>query len=219
MLKRLVFLAFFCVAAPAAAQVQTASPLLALRDMDLRVATIGHRLALANKEICARTMPLSGMLFHAAEQYSERARPAAVSAFGLAAEPGILLVVPVSAAERAGLRPGDSILSVAGSSFAAGGSARKGSYKRVQRLEDLLLARLAEGPVAIEYRRGAQVGTATLQPEPGCLSRIQLVPSPKLNAGADGTYAQLTSAIVEFTRSDDELALVIAHEMAHNVLA
>ena len=46
---------------------------------------------------------------------------------------------------------------------------------------------------------------------------MQLLPSGRVNAGADGTYAQLTTGIVEFAANDDELALVIAHEMAHNV--
>lgn len=186
--------------------------------MDQRVATIGHRLARANIDICARTMPLSGMLVHGLDQYSAAARPIAASTFGIGGEPAILVVVPGSAAARAGLQVGDGILSIAGKTFPLGKAKKKASYERVQEVEEFLLSSLTAGPVPIEFVRGGMRHTATLQPEPGCVSRVQLVPSAKLNASADGTYAQLTSAIVEFARSDDELALVIAHEMAHNIL-
>lgn len=192
--------------------------LLALQSMDQRVAMIGHRLARANTDICARTMPLSGMLVHGLDQYSAAARPVAASTFGIAGEPAVLVVVPGSAAARAGLQVGDGILSIAGKTFPLEKAGKKASYKRVREVEEFLLARLAAGPVPVEFVRGGVRHQATLQPEPGCLSRVQLVPSAKLNASADGTYAQLTSGIVEFARTDDELALVIAHEMAHNIL-
>jgi len=52
----------------------------------------------------------------------------------------------------------------------------------------------------------------------GCASRFQVVPSDKRAAKADGLYVQLTSASVAYTRSDDELAAFVAHELAHNIL-
>ncbi|HEY0627264.1 MAG TPA: M48 family metalloprotease [Allosphingosinicella sp.] len=218
MFKRLlpaVFLSL-ALAAPAAA-----SPaLLALQQMDQRVATIGHRLARANLDLCAaRTMPLSGLLLHSLDQYGAEARADAAAAFGLGEAPVVLAVVPDSAAARAGLQPGDALLSVAGKSFPLGKLSRKGSYKRVQALEEHLLSSLGAGPVTVEYARGSVRGAATLAPEQGCLSRVQLVPGAKLNARADGTYVQVTSRLVDFVKSDDELALVVAHEMAHNILS
>ena len=44
------------------------------------------------------------------------------------------------------------------------------------------------------------------------------MPGKRLNASADGTYVQLTTAVIDFVRNDDELALVIAHELSHNIL-
>jgi membrane-associated protease RseP (regulator of RpoE activity) len=221
--KRFVFFVFLCLpwqGALAAAPVSSAAgrSLLALQDMDRRVAVIGHRLARANLDICPRTMPLSGMLVHVLDQYSGNARPVAAATFGLADDPALLVVVPDGAAAAAGLRAGDTLLAVGGQTFPAAGSRRKGNYGRVQQVEEVLLAGLAKGPLQIDYRRDGAAHTATLGQELGCLSRVQLVPSTRLNASADGTYVQVTSRIVEFTRSDDELALVIAHEMAHNIL-
>jgi hypothetical protein len=217
MFKRFVLLVFFSLSLAGAAFAQADPSLLALQAMDLRVAAIGHRIARANVAICPRTMPLSGILVHSIDQYSVAARPAAAATFGLGTEPMLLAVVPGSAAARAGLQAGDEIVSIAGRSFPATGKGRKGNYTRVARVEEALLEGLAKGPVEIDYVRGTERRKAMIERELGCLSRVQLIPSSRLNAGADGTYAQLTSGIVDFTRSDDELALVLAHEMAHNI--
>lgn len=163
-------------------------------------------------------MPLSGMLVHAVDQYPASARASVVSTFGLGDEPAVLVVVPGSAAARAGLQVGDSIVSVGGRDFPLEPSKKKASYQRVQEFEEFLLASLAAGPVSVEYVRSGARRSAVLESEPGCISRVQLIPSAKLNASADGTYAQITSGIVNFARGDDEIALVVAHEMAHNIL-
>ncbi len=47
---------------------------------------------------------------------------------------------------------------------------------------------------------------------------MQVVPETVHNASADGSNAILSSAIVEETRSDGELAFLIGHEMSHNIL-
>lgn len=222
MLKHLVCLSLITLPVQAAsgqsaALTAEAQAFVALQQMDQRVATIGHRIAKANLDICPRQMPLPGLLVHAIEQYAARTRPTAAAVFGLADDPALLSVIPGSAADRAGLIAGDRIVSINGRSF-PGPSGRKGSYARVQQVEEHLLAELEKGPVRIDYVRQGAASAATLEPEQGCLSRVQLIPSTKLNAKADGTYAQLTSAIVDFTKSEEELALVIGHEMAHNIL-
>ncbi|HEV2080351.1 MAG TPA: M48 family metallopeptidase [Allosphingosinicella sp.] len=216
MLKPSLLLAILCL--PVAALAAPDPALVALQAMDERVATLGHRLARSNADICPRTMPLSGLLLHGLEQYSARDRASAAATFGLGEELAVLAVIPGSAADRAGLRRGDAILTVGGRAFPRAAARSRGSYGRVQAVEELLLASMESGPVEIEFNREGSRRSATLRPEPGCLSRVQLVPSGKLNAKADGTYAQITTAIVEQAGSDDELALVIAHEMAHNAL-
>ena len=52
----------------------------------------------------------------------------------------------------------------------------------------------------------------------GGATRFQLIPSPRLNALADGRYVQVTTAIGNYVADDEELAAILAHELAHNVL-
>jgi predicted Zn-dependent protease len=44
------------------------------------------------------------------------------------------------------------------------------------------------------------------------------VRSPEINAAADGRVLAITSGLFDLTKSDDELALILGHELAHNVL-
>jgi hypothetical protein len=215
--KFLLPFALLALAAPAAAAPQAGAPLLALQAMDQRVAAIGHRIAIANRDICPKMEPVPGFAVHALDQYDRKVRAIAAATFGFADMPVVLLVAPGSAADRAGLKVGDGISAMAGQSLAAPPS-KKRSYARVKAFEERLESLLAQGPVSLEVVRAGQALTITVQPETGCASRVQLIPARRLNAAADGTYAQLTTGIVDFAKSDDELALVIAHEMAHNIL-
>ena len=54
--------------------------------------------------------------------------------------------------------------------------------------------------------------------EQGCGFGISVVEGHALDAWADGQAVALTAAMVDFVHSDDELALIIAHELSHNIL-
>ncbi|QPQ54446.1 peptidase M48, Ste24p [Allosphingosinicella flava] len=214
--KLLSFLALLALAAPLRAE-EPGAPLRALQALDQRVATIGHRIALANREICPKVEPVPGFSIHALDQYDPKARKIVAATFGFTDTPVVLLVAPGSAAERAGLKVGDRIAAMAGQTLAAAPS-KKRSYARIKAFEERLESLLAQGPVDLIIAGDGQARTITLQPETGCASRVQLIPARRLNASADGTYAQLTTGIVAFAKNDDELALIVAHEMAHNIL-
>lgn len=213
-------------ASPAAATAPDASAatveagLLGLQALDSRVAAISHRLAVANADLCPATRSLAGFSIHHLSQYSRASRGSATAAFGLGEWPLILTLPPGGAAERAGLRVGDAILTLAGADvrplFQL--DTGKASFDGVQRFEEALEAALDKGPVAIGYRRGSEQAMTAFSGDRGCVSRVQLVPSTMLKGGADGIYVQLTSGLVEYVRGDDELALIVAHEMAHNIL-
>ena len=60
--------------------------------------------------------------------------------------------------------------------------------------------------------------SAALNPRRICGYRVIVALSPMVNAYADGESVLMTAAIMSLAGSDDELALVYAHELAHNVL-
>ena len=193
--------------------------LIALTDLDQRVARVGYRLSAANAELCPAVRNSAGWLLHAASQYSAELRPWAEARFGLDGDlPGLLAVPEGSAAALAGLRRGDLILGIDGMALTRGVARRAAAFEGVEaNIQQLDLA-LARGPVAITFRRDGNDQTATVTPQRACGYDVQLDPSDELNARADGKRLYITTAMAGFTATDDELAVVLGHELAHHVL-
>ena len=76
----------------------------------------------------------------------------------------------------------------------------------------------AEDPIKYEIERAGAPLTLTVKPERACRYPIVLDPQQIVNAFADGKQILITRGMVTFARDDNELALVVAHEMAHNVM-
>jgi Zn-dependent protease with chaperone function len=118
---------------------------------------------------------------------------------------------------------GDVLLSVNGLSFAspAGIAADPDSKKRrklVEQTEAQLEEQLRFGVAKLKILRQGREFALPLTAVPGCEVRGRLARSPQANAFADGRYAILTTKMLAFTQSDDELAVVMTHEIAHNLL-
>jgi hypothetical protein len=220
--RQAAFLAFllFTAAAPAsAAEGNLQGSLLAMRDLDERVARIGHRLAVANAELCADIQWLPGFAVHDLSQYGGAYREAAIHAFGLGTKPAVLAVPAGGPADRAGLLPDDVLISLDGQALPDGEADSGGSFARTESILDAIERAFADGTAEIELRRGSASATLRVEAERGCASRFQIIPSRRLNALADGRYVQLTTAIADYAQDEQELAAVLAHEFAHNVLA
>ena len=193
--------------------------LIALTDLDQRVARVGYRLSTANAELCPAVRNSAGWLLHAASQYSSELRPHAETRFGLDGDlPGLLAVPDGSAAALAGLRRSDLLLSVNGEALTRGVTRRAAAFEGVEANIQKLDLALAAGSVDIAFRRDGNDQTARIAPQRACGYDVQLDPSDELNARADGKRLFITTAMAGFTATDDELALVLGHELAHHVL-
>ena len=185
-----------------------------LRGHDERVATIGYRLARDGVALCPTSIaPLAGLRVHALGQYGKAVQGDARRLFGLDEYPAILTIAPDSPAARGGLMVGDWIVSINDADQRAGPD-----YAGVERFDAALEAALTQPPARIRIERAGQRQTISLAGVEGCASRVELVPGRKLNAVADGRIVQLTTGVMREAQDDDELAFIIAHEMAHNIL-
>lgn len=193
-------------------------PLMSMRVLDERVATVGYRLAVAGLDLCRDQAWLPGFALHDLSQYAAEDRPAVSRTFGLDAGPGILAVAESGPAMRAGLRHDDVVLRLDGVAPPTGPPPARPSFDRMEQILAALDEALADGAVQIEVRRAGAPMTIALRAERGCATRFQLIPSRRLNALADGRYVQVTTAIGDYVADDQELAAVLAHELAHNVL-
>jgi hypothetical protein len=206
-------------ATPAPAQpVEEQQSLINMRALDTKVATIGHRLAVAGADLCLERQWLPGFAIHDLSQYGGDYRDAAIRAFGLDRGPGILALAESGPAERAGVHLDDILVSADAAPMPAAAAGGERTFDQAERILDLLEQAFADGQAQLRLlRRGdsVELSVAAVQ---GCPTRFQLIPSRRLNARADGRYVQVTTAIAQYVQDDQELAAVLAHEFAHNVL-
>lgn len=208
-----------CAGAAAAAPLDdSAAKFTALQALEGRVAAVAWRITSANADLCPAKGPQTGLTLHEAQQYAPESRVEAVRFFHLVDAPAVMAVAPGSPAQQAGLRVGDAITALNGVSM-RNGAAGPESYDGVRRALAAIDAALQQGPVVLTVSRGAgRPERLTLRPTIGCDYEVQLIPSPKMEASADGQVVSVSTALARYAATDDELAVVIGHEMAHNVL-
>jgi hypothetical protein len=190
----------------------------ALQAQDQAVEAVGYRLATANADLCIGAKPNPGFLVQTIDQYREVYRPAAVQILGLGEWPGITSVAPGSPAEAAGLRAGDALMAINGTPFPRGVPPRGPGFARTDAAQQLVADGFARGIARLSVLRGGQALTVEVRAVPACPADYEVVTDNQLNSEADGARIQISSRMVVLAKTDDELAMVLAHELAHNVL-
>ncbi|WP_298917980.1 M48 family metallopeptidase [uncultured Algimonas sp.] len=168
-----------------------------------RLMKVGRQVLRANAELCPKTRRNIGVLVHSEDSYPKEMRIAARRELGATRDPSVMRVVAGGPAARAGVRPGDVFLL---------------DGRPADPRDKAFRERLDPAQVALDIRRGDEDLTLTVQPETVCRSQLRLRPSTEINALADGRNITVTTGMMDFTQSDDELALIVGHELAHNTM-
>ena len=193
-----------------------------LRSDDLRVGLVAYRLALAGSALCPERYPLTGLLYHHLAEYEPDDRKLMAARYGLDRGPGVLTVMAATPAARAGLVAGDVLLAVNGRPLPTGASVaaepKREKWRRLaDETESELETALRQGPAELRVLRAGRELELRLGSVPACLGRVRLARSTQVNAFATGRAVVMTVAMLNFLRSDDELAVVLGHELAHNI--
>ena len=186
-----------------------------LRAADARLATVAYRLQTANAALCSDVRPLPGFTVEALSQFSAGDRVRVAAQLGLGALPSVAAVAAGSSAEKAGLRSGDALVALGGIAAPGPGGDR---YDQIAQTEALIEARLTRGPLDLRVRRSDGERTMTITGDRGCASRVQVIAGGLGATQADGQYAQISVKVLQLAQGDDELAVAVAHELAHNIL-
>lgn len=191
-----------------------------LADQDAAVLRVGERLAVASAAWCGHSGQTAGMMVQQLSQYGDDFRAAAHAVLGITTRPTVAQIAPGGAAEAAGLRPGDVILSIDGYVFPDVTPRRgSGTFAEIAKAHDMIDTALADGRAQLTILRGDGAPRAvTVKPLRACRARFDIRPGRSNNASADGTYIQVSSDLMAQSRGDGELAAILAHELAHNVL-
>jgi beta-barrel assembly-enhancing protease len=190
-----------------------------LAAIDRNVIDVGRRLAAGSADLCSGYVSNPGWTLADVEQYAPVTpkqadyRRMATAALSLRSMPTVVFVQAGSAAARAGVLPGDAVLSVNGQAIAESATA-KPSRTRLAHIERSIPVR------SVRVRRNGGTIDFEIAPERGCPSHFLIGRARGLRGvSSDGRNVGVSAEMLEYVRrNDDELALILAHELAHNIL-
>lgn len=196
--------------------------LKALQLLDQRMHVTGYRLVSANAEFCTETVPHLGILLHDLEQYGDKAT--ARFALGFSSPIAINAIAPDSPAAIAELAAGDGLMAIDGMAVQDIAidveklASEKPEYRRIAAVKAMLKEAAADSRVELMVRRGGIDQMIALAPVTTCPSQFQIRVSKDRDASADGKMVSISSTLAEYVLTEDELAAIAAHELAHNLL-
>lgn len=213
----LLMLAWAARAAPAG-DARDEAAFAAERALEQRVAAIGYRLATADLGLCGRREWLPGFVVQDLSQYAPGQRAAAIRIYRLDRGPAVLVLAPGGPAERAGLRRDDILLALDGAPPPRGPAPAGESSSPFDRLTAAIESAFADSRADFVVQRDAARVEVTVVAVQGCASRFELVGGRGLRAWSDGRSVKVTTGLAVYAADDAELAAVLAHEFAHNIL-
>ena len=113
----------------------------------------------------------------------------------------------------AGLAVNDKVIAVNDVQFGTNNLQHKKFYAEINRIQT------SKSPLAkLTLKRDTQVLNLSIKQEKICGYPAVLAESDAVNAYADGKRIVITKGMMRFAQDDQDLALVIAHELGHNLM-
>ena len=181
--------------------------------MQDRLYKVAAPLLINNAELCkTQARNLLGFTARNRYWYPGEYNEAAQVAFGMGERLQVTGVLAGSGAARAGLKRGDELISASGKTLPTGPSASSS----VGAVFGPLVASRAILAMVIE--RDQKERQLSIPITRACGFVIELGNADNINSYADGQRVMVTRGMLHFAQSDEELAVLLAKGMAHNIL-
>lgn len=191
-------------------EVKFSDVLAQYQDLNTRLESVAAPLQISNAALCPRTERSLGLTVHTVSDYPLRLQAVAESLLDVSDRLSIRTVRAGSPADKAGLRPKDELVRISGSYMTSG--------KTVQRYYSAVAGRAyAEQHVTLQVRRDGQTIDTAAAPETVCDYPVNVIFSERVNGHTDGDGIWVTSELLRTVDDDINLALIVAHEMAHAI--
>jgi len=194
------------------ARKQRAVAMKASARREARVRNVAFRIMAGNVELCGdKVQKTTGFLATTLEQYSGRVREwreTAREVLGVGERPTVVHVAEGSPAHLAGLKAGDELLRLNGQALGTG----KASGRKVSEI----FGNSESEDFTLTIERRGEARELALGRAAACDYPVLIVNRYDVNAWADGERIYVTAGMLRFTENDEELALIIGHELAHN---
>ena len=178
----------------------------------MRLMRVSYPLLTKGADLCGDDIRFTtGMaLANQATLLGEDFRESAQKAYQLSDQVQVMYVVPGSAADKAGIRTGDTLRYIDEWGIPTGADAVR------QSLDQLKVRTQTGKPVRVDIIRKERGQSLLITPDRACAYPVVLGGGDEVNAYADGKQVIVQRGMMRFAQSDTELALVVSHEIAHN---
>lgn len=198
--------------APTGAAHGASSDTDARATQEARLAAIAYRLTTGSARWCPKTAPQPGWLLSDPRRFGDRDWAKAKAAYGASGDgPFIAALAPSSPAARAGLTRGMTIAAINGEPVPTL------STDATVRIDAIVVMLDRVDPAAALTVTDGAGAVRRLDPAPGCASSFRIESSGP-QAAANGKLVRLTLRLALSIADDEEMAAVVAHELAHNIL-
>jgi hypothetical protein len=202
--------------APAVTVGASAAELVALRvlvEQQNRLYTVATPLLLTNALLCKRHAGnVSGFVARTLYAYPDQLTAAASTAYRLGEQPQVMTILAGSGAAASDLRQGDIVLAVGDSKIAPGPGAERDMAKMID------AAARNRASLKLRIQRDGAPLSVNIAWSRSCAFAIELGNSAIANSYTDGRRVMLTRGMLATVVSDEELAYVLAKEIAQAAL-
>jgi Zn-dependent protease with chaperone function len=180
-------------------------------ESNQKLQSVASKVIITGAELCGDSVaPHFGITTWSADNFQGDWKKAVQDRYGLTEQLHISSVTEGSPAHTAGLLNGDAIKSVNGLALPMGKDAAK------RQNEQLREAGKTGLPVDFTIERNGETRSVMVVPVQACDFTVRLQQDDVKNAYADGKNIVIYKGMMDFFKSDEELALVLSHELAHN---
>ena len=173
-----------------------------------RLQKVGYPILKNSSELCENTINSLGVMFNAyvtSDKYSDIEK----EVYEIDDRLLLTYVIPSSSAFKSGLRSNDEIVSI---------NDIKATIDKEKFHKELEKLRAKSDSLKVIYKRQGEERVATFDPDLICNYPILLVQNDSVNAFANGSQIGITTGMIRFAEEDEQLGLVIAHELGHNIM-
>ena len=177
---------------------------------DQQLHNVAFPILRSNVSFCGRkTKLMLGFLYMTTEHLEKDWRENAQADLGIGDHLTIISVAEGSPAHAAGLIPGDKIEGINRNPIGTGKRAAKNFSKLFDKYAK-------NGSFTLNIWRQGKRLNITVKPVSICGIPVNLANKDEINAWADGQNVWITTGMLRFVENDDDLALIVGHELAHN---
>lgn len=196
--------------------------------MQTRISDLAYPLFVSNVDLCGKQKIHDlGFNWITVADIEDRYQRLAGIQLGVSNLPYLTRVIPGSAADEAGLIQGDTLLSINGIEVPVGpdhyvarvkpfGEPDQPMYRWDIKWQ-IKKATKAGAPVTLEYLRGTDRHSVEVKPQLRCNYDVLIYRTNDIGLLSVGNTIFISSSLFDFTQSNSELQMFIAHELAHKL--